>query len=229
MEWAILFVTLCILEVILGLDNIFSFAMLVNQAPPASRKFSKMIALSGAFVLRVGFLFIALAIQDTHYPITLWRLHWSAKEAFLFFGGMFLILKALKELRHYHEPVKKEQKREKLSLSRIITEIIFVDLIFAIDSVLAAIAMTHDWVIITSAILSSVIFMYFAADLVIKYMDESWRFNVLGMILIIFIGLFLMGKGLGIKIDQHVIISTIIFGCVYEGYMTYLDARRKHH
>ncbi len=227
MEWVILFVTLCIIEVILGLDNIFAFAMIVQQAPKKSQNFVKTIALLGAFVLRIALLFTALYIHDLHYPIMVLGWQASMREIFLFMGGSFLVSKALIELRHYHQPIQKNTKPQKTrSLTFIILEILFVDLIFAVDSVFAAIAMTNEWVIISASIVSSIIFMYFAADIVIKYMNTFWRFHVLSLILLIGIGLFLMGQGLGIHGYSHFMIAIIIFSCVYESYMSYLEARR---
>jgi predicted tellurium resistance membrane protein TerC len=164
-------------------------------------------------------------VQNIDYFFSWHNWNWSVKELILLCGGIFLITKALSELRHYHYPAV-EKKIIARSISNIIVQIIFVDLIFAVDSVLAAVAMTKDMMMITISIVFSMIFMYFSSDFVIKYMNKSWRFNVLGMILIIFIGIFLIGQAVGIPIDKHMIISIIIFGCIYEGYITYLEHKR---
>jgi len=226
----LLFATLCLLEVVLGLDNIFSFALLINQAPQNCRKFAKIIALSGAFVLRLGLLGLALAIQDTHYPVEIFGIHWSLKEAFLFCGGLFLVGKSLGEFRKEFRSAQGHAAPPALSMRWIIIEIIFIDMVFAIDSVLAAVAITQNASIIVGSIFSSIIFMYFAADFVIKYMQQSWRFNILGLFLILVIGLFLILKGLGHECDQKIVLSLILFGCVYEALMTSIEhARKKTH
>jgi predicted tellurium resistance membrane protein TerC len=216
------------LEVVLGLDNIFSFAMLINQAPLTSRKFTKTIALSGSFILRLALLGFALAIQDTHCTLIVLGFSWAVKESCLFFGGLFLSVKALNELKQAIRGFQGHPKNETLSLSWIVIEIIFIDMVFAIDSVLAAVAITQNATVIISSIFSSIIFMYFAADFVIKYMQESWRFNILGVILILIIGVSLMAKGVGFECDQNIVLSLIIFGCLYEGLMTSLEYWRKN-
>ncbi len=227
MDIYFLFITLCILEIVLGLDNIFSFAMLIHQLPLPLRKFGKVMALSGAFILRLGLLGLALGIQDTHYPFVVLGVSWSIKEAFLFFGGLFLTTKALLELKKTMQSFQGHEKIASLSLPWIICEIIFIDMVFAIDSVLAAVAITQNAVAIISSILSSIIFMYFATDFVIKYMKESWRFNILGTILILVIGLFLIAEGSGFHCDKNIVLSLIIFGCIYEAMMTYIEHLQK--
>jgi len=225
-----IFFTLCLLEIVLGIDNVLSFAMLIRGLPQHYRIQGKVWALVGACVLRIFFLCFALSLKHLQTHLSVGGFSFSIEQLFVFFGGLFLLYKSSKELYVQHNSLLRPEiegaSPRPQSLASTIIQIIFVDLVFAIDSVLVAIAFSDSILVIVPSIFVSMLFMYLACDIVIIYTEKSWRMNVLGLIFVMLIGLFLISQSLGIVVDKTVLISVIVFGSLYEVYMLYLDELR---
>ncbi len=228
MDWLTLFLTLCFLEIILGIDNVLSFSMLVRGAPESERKQAKVIGLCGAFVARIICVAIALHLKHISYAVSAGSLKISFEQLFVCLGGLFLIFRSTQELyQHQHslnEPVRHDcDLHEKSNVLRTIVQIIFIDLVFAIDSVLVAIAFTENVFIIIPSIALSMIFMYFSCDIVISYTEKSWRLNILGLFFVFLIGAYLVLQSMGLDCQKGYLISIIVFSSIYETYMYYLE------
>jgi predicted tellurium resistance membrane protein TerC len=208
----------------LAIDNIFAFAVLVKQLPLAQQQQTKNIALSLAFVLRIILLFLLVFLKNSSMMITLYNYNISINQVFFIAGGLFLIFKTIKELKTFTRP---SIPRVAQSQTSVISQIIFLDFIFSFDSVLTAIALTNVLTVIILSIVLSMVFMFYLADLVMKILDHSWRFHVLGLLFVGIVGLFLLAKGLSFDVDPHILLLIIIFTCLYEALVSYVSRLRQ--
>ena len=223
-DLSITFLGLFLLELMLGIDNIFAFAVLVKQVPLAQRQQVKYLALFLAFALRILLLSLLVFLKNSSMSITLYHYNISINHMFFIVGGLFLMFNAIKELKTFAQP---NLPREEGSQTSIILQIIFLDFVFSFDSVLTAIALTNVLAVIILSIVFSMVFMFYLAEFVMKVLDHSWRFHVLGLLIVGIVGLFLLAKGLSFDGDPHILILIIIFTCLYEALVSYLSRLRQ--
>lgn len=219
--------SLIFLEALLAVDNIFSFAFLINQAPVEKRRPIKKLAVLGALILRLVLLAIFLLIKETEAHITIFSQTISLNALAFFIGGSFLAGKSFWELFIFGLPKKEEQPTCQRRTFNLVMQIIFIDFVFSLDSILAAITITDHIYLIVISILMSIAVLYYGSALLLKLLDISWRFHVLGLLLVAVIGITLIAESLQLSIDKNLLIATIIFSCLYETLLTFYQQRSK--
>lgn len=219
--------SLIFLEALLAIDNIFSFAFLINQAPPQKRGVVKKLAVLGALFLRFFLLLLFLVIKETDAQIPIGPYQVSANSLAFFIGGLFLAAKSLWELIYFGSEDNNQQKRRQTSMLSLVIQIILIDFVFSVDSILAAITITDHIYLIVISILLSIIVLYYGSSILLKLIDISWRFHVLGLLLVCLIGMTLIVESFQLSIDKNLLIATIIFSCLYETLLTYYQRHRK--
>lgn len=220
--------SLIFLEALLAVDNIFSFAFLINQAPAEKRRPIKKFAVLGALILRLVLLAIFLMIKETDAHITVFSQTISLNALAFFIGGSFLAGKSFWELCIFG--LLKEENQQPTCQRRtfnLVMQIIFIDFVFSLDSILAAITITDHIYLIVISILMSIAVLYYGSALLLKLLDISWRFHVLGLLLVAVIGITLIAESLQLSIDKNLLIATIIFSCLYETLLTFYQQRSK--
>ncbi|NBX72186.1 hypothetical protein EBQ91_04675 [bacterium] len=223
-DFLTILMTLCLLEIVLGIDNIFALALLIKQVKAEDQFKTKLVALSGAFFLRLILLYIALVLKKSNILIRIFDFSFSLNNVFFLSGGAFLCYKSIKEFIVLAHP---KEKVVQQSTASVIAQIIFIDFVFSIDSVLAAIALTSDPSVIVFSIMLSILFMFYFADFIIANIDKSWRINALGLLIVQCIGLFLITEGLSLHLDKSYLLQIIVITSLYESMMVYLEHLRK--
>lgn len=221
-------ISLLFLEALLAIDNLLSFAFLIHQAPDEKRTFVKKVALSAALVLRLLLLGLFIYANGLNYEITIFSYDISVTSIIFFLGGGFLIFNALEDLIFFDlEADILPQKCHRTALLPLIFQIIFIDFVFSLDSILVAVTMTtHAWLIIIS-ICFSIVFLYYGSSLLLRLFDMSWRLRILGLLLVLLLGGVLILESLHFYIDKNLLIATIIFSCGYETLITFYEQKLK--
>jgi predicted tellurium resistance membrane protein TerC len=212
------------LEVVLGIDNIFALALLIKQVRAEDKFKTKFMALSGAFILRLILLYIALVLKKSNIMINAFNFSFSLNNFFFLSGGAFLCYKSIKEFIVLAHP---KEKVVQQSTASVIAQVIFIDFVFSFDSVLAAIALTSDPYVIVFSIFLSILFMFYFADFIITNIEKSWRINALGLLIVQFVGLFLITEGLSLHVDKSYLLQVIVITSLYESMMVYLEHLRR--
>lgn len=221
-------ISLLFLEALLAIDNLLSFSFLINQAPVSKRQFVKRVALASALVLRLILLGTFLVIKEITHEITIASYQISLISVIFFLGGGFLIFNALEDLIFFDSQEDcLPQKRHRAHILPLILQIIFIDFIFSLDSILVAVTMTsHVWIIITS-ICFSILLLYYGSNLLLRLFELSWRLRILGLLFVILLGGVLVLESLQLYIDKNLLIATIIFSCSYETLVIFYEQRLK--
>ena len=201
MEALIALFTLTALEVVLGIDNIVFISILTDKLPPEQRAKARFIGLSLAFLLRLVFLLSITWIMRLESPLfAVLGNEFSGRDLILIAGGLFLMGKATYEIHHKIEVAQGEVKVPKtLTFGAAVVQIVLVDLVFSIDSVITAVGLARElWVMIT-AVLIAIVFMMAFAGAVSRVIDAHPSLKVLALAFLVLIGFNLMGGGVRLQ------------------------------
>ena len=184
------------LELVLGVDNILVISIFVGRLPETYRNKARIIGLGLAMAARIFMLFILLALSNLTDNLIL---NFSVRDMILLLGGLFLLWKAVKEIHHTVE-LKDESQPDVQDVSKsfffIISQIVLLDIVFSIDSVITAIGLTDIiWVIITSVIVSFVAILIFAKP-VGEFIIENPALKILALSFLITIGITIFMEGM---------------------------------
>jgi predicted tellurium resistance membrane protein TerC len=206
--------TLTLLEIVLGIDNIIFISILSGKLPPSEQGKARKLGLAGAFVTRILLLLSISWIARLTTPLfTVGALDFIEREAreitgrdlILIFGGLFLIAKATYEIHHKLEG-EEEQKdvggkpRTSRGLPAVVAQIMVVDIVFSLDSVITAVGMVDDVRIMIGANVIALGFMLGAAGPIARFVDRHPTIKMLALSFLVLIGTNLVAEGLG----QHI-------------------------
>jgi len=215
-----LFTLLVGLELILGVDNVLVIAILVARLPEKNRNFTRNFGLILALIARVLMVVGGLKLIELTNPAWPSGPSWfqfSWRDLALLFGGLFLIWKAIKEI---HSTVELEHhdadKKPKASFAGVISQIVILDVVFSLDSVITAVGLTNNrWIIITAVILSFMIILCFAkpiGDFILK----NTALKILALAFLIVIGVTIFMEGMGKEVEKSMIYVPIGFAMAIE-------------
>ena len=222
--WAAL-VTLVVMEVVLGIDNLIFISILSNKLPPEHRQRVRRIGISLALIMRLGLLsMIAWIVSLTAPVFTIMDNAFSWKDMILIAGGLFLLWKATKEIHHSVDPSKSDDMLEKDKAEVVISnvgsaifQIILLDLVFSIDSILTAVGMTDHLPIMVVAVLVAVAVMLLAADPLANFINENPTVVMLALGFLLMIGMVLIAEGFGAHVPKGYIYTAMAFSAAVEG------------
>ena len=183
------------LELVLGVDNILVISIFVSRLEKEHQQKARVIGLTLAMVARIGLLFLLLQLAELTNPVIS---HFSVRDIILIGGGLFLLYKAVKEIHHTVEL--KDEHPDKKSVTKntfasVITQIVLLDIVFSVDSVITAIGLTdHVWVIITAVILSFSVLLFFAKPIG-EFIMENPALKILALSFLISIGITIFMEG----------------------------------
>jgi predicted tellurium resistance membrane protein TerC len=229
MEALVALLTLTALEIVLGIDNIVFISILTDKLPPEQRAKARFVGLSLAFLMRLVFLLSITWIMRLESPLfAVLGNEFSGRDLILIAGGLFLMGKATYEIHHKIEVAKGEVKIPKrLTFGLAIFQIVLVDLVFSIDSVITAVGLVRElWVMVT-AVLVSVAFMMAFAGSVSRVIDAHPSLKVLALAFLVLIGFNLMGEGFGYKIPKGYTYFAMAFSLAVEVLNIKLHTRAK--
>lgn len=182
------------LELVLGIDNILLISILTSRLEKSRQEAARKLGLLLAFLARVVFVLAAGWITKLTEPVLF---HYSWKDLILLVGGLFLLYKAVKEIHHVVEGAHNEAGRAvKATFAAVITQIVLLDVVFSIDSVITAIGLTqHMWVIVTAVMVSFAIVLFFAKP-VASFVETNPALKVLALAFLVCIGVTIFVEGL---------------------------------
>jgi len=200
--------TLTILEIVLGIDNIVFISILAGKLPESEREKARKLGLSLAMITRILFLWgIGLIMKLTNPIINIPQLHsggLSVKDLILLGGGLFLIYKSVKEI---HGKLEGEEHgagstKKAATVSSVVAQILVIDIVFSIDSVITAVGMAKHVEVMIAAVVISVLVMLAYSGPVAKFVDKHPTVKMLALSFLILIGVNLVAEGLGAHIEK---------------------------
>jgi predicted tellurium resistance membrane protein TerC len=211
-------VTLTFLEIVLGVDNVIFISILSGKLPKAQQARARRTGLAAAMVMRILLLLsIAWVIRLTAPLFEVFDQEISGRDLILILGGLFLLGKATLEI---HERLEGEEShgvsRTAPSLGAVIAQIMALDIVFSLDSVITAVGMAEDVVIMVAAVVLSVAIMMFSAGPVSRFVGRHPTVKVLALAFLLLIGLSLVGDGLGMHIPKGYIYFAMGFSVFVE-------------
>ena len=218
--WAAL-ATLIAMEVVLGIDNLIFISILTNKLPEHQRDRGRRIGIGLALVLRLVLLgTIAFIVQLTQPIFSLFGHGFSWRDLILIGGGLFLLWKATKEIRHNvdpaHEPDMFDRGGTTIAFGAAIVQILILDLVFSIDSIITAVGMTNDVPIMVIAVVVAVTVMLVASTPLANFIQRHPTVVMLALGFLIMIGMTLIAEGFGAHVPKGYIYAAMAFSTAVE-------------
>ena len=235
MEWLlspeiwIALLTLTTLEIVLGIDNIVVLAIISNNLPVHQRERARFVGLSLALVMRVGLLFTITWIAGLVRPIfSIWEHDFSGRDLLLLAGGMFLMVKAVREI---HESVEEAGRdghaRPVTSFANAIVQILILDLVVSFDSVITAVGMAREFWVMVAAVIIAVLIMLVASGPIMRFIHAHPTVKMLALAFVLLIGMALVADGLGFHIPKGYLYFAMLFSVLVEGLNVAVARRRR--
>lgn len=234
-EALIALVALAAMEIVLGIDNLVFISILTGRLPEKDQKFARRLGLGLALIMRIGLLFTLswiLALDKPFFHLSDLGIlaGWleanehtnalSVKDLFLLAGGLFLIAKSVVEIHHKVMGEEEEHaggKKVYPSFASVLTQIILLDIVFSLDSIITAVGMVrgHIWVMVVAIILAVIVMMIFAEP-VSRFIQKNPTLKMLALSFLILIGVMLVAEGVGQEINKGYIYFAIAFSLMVE-------------
>lgn len=232
--WAAL-LTLIALEVVLGVDNLIFIAILSNKLPEHQQQRARRIGLTLALIMRIGLLMLIgwiVTLQTPLFDLGLegapnaygepsFETAFSGRDLILLAGGLFLLWKATKEIHHSMEPADDSgdlldktpgvATAATATFGAVIAQIVAIDIVFSVDSILTAVGMTDDIPIMVAAVVITVGIMMIAADPLARFIEKNPTLVMLALAFLVMIGLVLIADGFGFHVPKGYIYAAMGF------------------
>lgn len=218
-ESLIALLTLTGLEIILGIDNVIFIAIIVGKLPKEHQAKVRTIGLLLAMFMRVALLFAISWIMKLTVPIfEVFGQGFSGRDLILLIGGLFLIGKSTHEIHEKIEPDGDEiaELKKPRSVASAIVQIIILDLVFSLDSVITAVGMAEELSVMVIAVMISVFVMIFFARHISEFIDNHPTFKILALSFILLIGVMLVAEGCGTHVNKGYIYFAMGFSLLVE-------------
>jgi predicted tellurium resistance membrane protein TerC len=221
-ELIIALVTLIGMEVVLGIDNLVFIAILSNRLPEAQRQTARRIGLGMAIVLRFAMLAGASWLLTLTQPLlTLGPIALSGKDLILIGGGLFLIGKATIEIHHRVDPDAHEATQEASARVAgfwpVVVQILMLDAVFSVDSIIVAVGMVSETWVIVAAILVSVGVMMMSMDALSNFLEKNPTLVMLALAFLVMIGMVLVADGFEVHVPKGFVYTAMAFSAAVEG------------
>ena len=229
-EILIALATLTALELVLGIDNIIFISILAGRLPPEQRAAARRLGIAGAAITRLALLFAIVWITRLTYPVfEVFGQPFSWRDMILIGGGLFLIAKATLEIHHKVEGAGGDPslKRVAPSFAGVIAQIMVLDIVFSLDSIITAVGMVDErWVMVT-AIVISIAFMLAFAGPIGDFVERHPTVKVLALSFLMMIGLVLIADGFGMHIPKGYVYTAMAFSVFVEAINMWIRNREK--
>jgi predicted tellurium resistance membrane protein TerC len=216
--WAAL-LTLTVLEIVLGIDNVIFLSVIVSRIPPPQAKRARQIGLALALIFRILLLSILVWLIGLTAPVfTVQGFEFSWRDIILIGGGLFLIAKATHEIHGEVEARESEESGESKSSTFfwIIIQIIVIDMVFSLDSIITAIGMAKDLEIMIAAVVIACFIMYVSSGPVARFVAEHPTTKMLALTFLVLIGVALVADGFHFHIPRAYIYFAMAFSAAVE-------------
>lgn len=218
--------TLTLLEIVLGIDNIIFISILACKLPPNEQNKARLTGLALAMFVRVGLLFSITWVMNLTRPFFTFLNHEiSGRDLILIFGGLFLMAKSTHEI---HEKLEGEshaqESKKKMSFAKVITQIILLDIVFSLDSVITAVGMSNQIAVMISAVVIAVFFMMFFSGAISHFVEKHPTIKMLALSFLLLIGVTLVAEGW----HQHISKGYIYFSMAFSVFVEMLNLKMRH-
>jgi predicted tellurium resistance membrane protein TerC len=213
--------TLTSLEVVLGIDNVVFIAIVASRLPEEQRRLARLLGLGVAVVTRLMLLFTLSYLASMTEPMIAYGdRDLSGRDIILILGGIFLIYKATKEI---HEKTVGEESELRVkdpsrmpTLRGIVLQIVLIDIIFSLDSVITAVGMTNNLPIMATAIILAVIVMLIFSGVIVDFIEENPTVKMLALAFLLMIGFVLIIDGFGYHVEKGYVYFAMGFSLLVE-------------
>jgi predicted tellurium resistance membrane protein TerC len=215
----IAFLTLTALEVVLGIDNVIFITILAERLPPERRPAARRIGLLLAMLSRIALLFsLSLIMRMKETLFTVLEREISGRDVVLILGGLFLIGKSTREIHHKIELASSTEERtpKASTFGAVIVQILILDLVFSLDSVITAVGMVDEIGIMIAAVIVAVVVMVMFVNAIARFVERNPTFKVLALSFLILIGVALLGDGLDFHIPKGYVYFAMAFSVTVE-------------
>ena len=218
-ELLIAFATLLVLEIILGIDNVIFISILAAKLPPEQQNRARVVGLSLAMIMRILLLFAATWIIGLTADIfALFGMGFSGRDLILILGGLFLVYKAVVEIHEKLEGAEGHQQSsgKTVTFAGVIVQILLIDIVFSLDSVITAVGMVDELWIMVAAVVIAIALMLFTAKAISEFVYRHPTVKMLALAFLVLIGTTLIADGFEVKIDKALIYGPIAFAIIVE-------------
>ncbi|RZL87459.1 MAG: TerC family protein [Variovorax sp.] len=214
----IAFATLTALELVLGIDNIIFISILVDKLPPARREFARRVGLFMAMFMRIGLLLVLAWIVGLVTPLfAVLGKDISGRDLILILGGLFLIWKSTSEV---HQSLEGEQEQTssavKATFASVILQIMVIDLVFSLDSIITAVGMVNDVRVMIAAVVASVLLMMLFAGPIGRFVSNHPTIKMLALSFLVVVGVVLVAEGFGHHVPKGYVYFAMAFSVAVE-------------
>lgn len=224
----IAFLTLTALELVLGIDNVVFLSILVDKLPKRERETARIVGLSLALLMRIALLFMVSWLVGLTAPLfTVTRWEFSGRDLILIAGGLFLVWKATKEIHEALEgpAPEKEVRRVAGTFQGIIVQIVLIDAIFSLDSIITAVGLVDELAVIIAAVVVSIAGLILFSGAVGRFVSEHPTVKMLALSFLLVIGVVLIADGFDYHVPKGYVYFSLAFSVLVE--MLNLRVRRK--
>jgi predicted tellurium resistance membrane protein TerC len=210
------------MEIVLGIDNLIFISILTNKLPDEQRTKARRIGIGLALILRLGLLgSIAYIVQLTQPVFVALDRGFSWRDLILIGGGLFLVWKSTKEIHHSVDPTPNDDvfdtARATMSFGAAIGQILLLDLVFSLDSIITAVGMTDQVAIMVIAVVAAVTVMLLAADPLARFINNNPTIVMLALGFLLMIGMTLIAEGFGVHVPRGYVYAAMGFSALVEG------------
>ena len=211
--------TLVVMEIVLGIDNLIFLSILTNKLPKKQQKSARLVGLSLALIMRLGLLAtISYIVALTSPVFTLVGHGFSWRDTILIAGGLFLVWKATREIHENVDPSDRKRSDPAIaSFGAAIAQIVLLDLVFSIDSIVTAVGMTDHLPIMMAAVIVAVAVMAAASGPLAGFIKANPTIVMLALGFLLMIGMTLIADGFGVHVPKGYIYAAMAFSALVEG------------
>ena len=222
---------LIILEIVLGIDNLVFLSILTEKLPKAQRKRARRWGLTFAWATRLMLLASAVWLAKLTKPLLVWAsFSFSVRDLFLFGGGAFLIAKATQEIHFEVAETKAEQKSIRTApatFRSVVIQVGLMDIIFSLDSVLTAVGLTNNFMVMAVAITCAILVMLYASEPVSEFIEKHPSIKMLALCFLILIGMLLVADSFAFHVPRGYLYFAMGFSLGVESLNLLKQARRR--
>jgi len=218
-SYTISFITLTLLEIVLGIDNLIFLSIIIEKLPRAEQKKVRALGLGAALIMRIMLLWSAVYLSKIVYPLfTIQGLSFSLRDLLLFSGGVFLLTKATQEI---YQEIELQDHCSDIKLKRnylpiVIIQIVLLDLVFSLDSIFTAIGLTDQFFLMAAAIFVSILAMLFLSHPLSAFVSKHKSIKMLALSFLILIAVVLIADSFSVHFPRGYVYSAMAFSIFVE-------------
>jgi len=226
--WASL-LTLSVLEIVLGIDNIIFISIMAGKLPPHQRAKARQVGLALALITRILLLSTIAWIAGLKEPfMTIYDFGLSWRDVILFGGGLFLVYKGTNEIYTMIEVDEEGHRHVKTSgFTSIVIQIMFIDIVFSLDSVITAVGMSNHLPVMIAAVIIAVVAMLFASGPLSTFVDRHPSVKMLALAFLLLVGVLLIADGLHFHFPREYLYFAMAFSVMVEGLNLFHNKRKR--